>query len=247
MAKTPNKKMIGLFTLTGLSLFVAMLLLLLGDKLFVNEDDLVVFYFEESIKGLSVGSPVVLQGVEIGKVMKIDIIADDEDLSFLIPVYVRFNSTRIMEEDHIEKSKDYWMDKLVKKGLRARLVTQNLLTGQLMIELLFAPETQVTYKGRGLHIEIPTTLSSLGELSNALQDLPIRQSIEKFGSLMDETTSLVQGLNRSIATSKINTADTISNFNKTMRDIGDAAQALRNFADYIERHPEALLKGKGKY
>mgnify|MGYP007097565704 FL=1 len=39
-------------------------------------------------------------------------------------------------------------------------------------------------------------------------------------------------------------ADTLDNFNKAAVNISQAAKALRNFADYIERHPEALLKGK---
>jgi paraquat-inducible protein B len=43
------------------------------------------------------------------------------------------------------------------------------------------------------------------------------------------------------------TNDTIINFNQTLSDISSAAKALRNFVDYLERHPEALLKGKGAY
>ena len=40
---------------------------------------------------------------------------------------------------------------------------------------------------------------------------------------------------------------TINNFNKAMQNISNAAKSLGNFADYIERHPEALLRGKGGY
>ena len=252
MSRQPNKTMIGIFTLIGLGLFVGMLLLFLGDKIFVKQKDLVVFYFSESIKGLSVGSSVVLKGVEIGKVMKIDLIADDENLTFKIPVYVKFNSGQIIEKNAQKgstelKNEGHWIDLLVKKGLRGRLTSQNLLTGQLIIELVFMPDTPEVYQGDGRNIEIPTTLSSLGELSNAFQDLPIRQSLEKLNTLMDEGSAFVNSLNKVVSRSKNNAADTVDNLNKTIRDVGEAAQALRNFADYIERHPEALLRGKGKY
>jgi paraquat-inducible protein B len=30
----------------------------------------------------------------------------------------------------------------------------------------------------------------------------------------------------------------------TLRDVGRAAEAIRNLADYLERHPESLLRGR---
>ena len=34
--------------------------------------------------------------------------------------------------------------------------------------------------------------------------------------------------------------------NTSLRELADAARSLRILADYLERHPEALLRGKGK-
>jgi paraquat-inducible protein B len=31
-----------------------------------------------------------------------------------------------------------------------------------------------------------------------------------------------------------------------LRELSDAARSLRVLADYLERHPEALLRGKGE-
>lgn len=33
----------------------------------------------------------------------------------------------------------------------------------------------------------------------------------------------------------------------TLKELSTAARSLRVFADYLERHPEALLRGKGEY
>jgi paraquat-inducible protein B len=34
--------------------------------------------------------------------------------------------------------------------------------------------------------------------------------------------------------------------NRMLGDISEAARAMRTLADYLERHPEALVFGKGK-
>lgn len=40
---------------------------------------------------------------------------------------------------------------------------------------------------------------------------------------------------------------TMGELQQSLRELGGAARALRNLAEYLERHPEALLKGKGEY
>lgn len=60
---------------------------------------------------------------------------------------------------------------LVDKGLRARLNTQNYLTGQLMVELEMMPvDTPAVYRSKDGSIpEIPTVLSPLAELSRGFR------------------------------------------------------------------------------
>jgi len=40
-------------------------------------------------------------------------------------------------------------------------------------------------------------------------------------------------------------SDTRHKLNRTLDEIGAAAKSLKSFLDYLERHPEALLQGKG--
>lgn len=40
-------------------------------------------------------------------------------------------------------------------------------------------------------------------------------------------------------------SDTRHKLNRTLDEIGAAASSLHSFMDYLERHPEALLQGKG--
>jgi len=256
MRRKPNNKLIGLFILCGVALFFATVGMFVSDKMMQDGNRLVVMYFSESIKGLDVGSPVVFKGVAIGKVAKIDIITDLKDFDFSIPVYVSFNEKKISSRQPRENAHQV-LEELVKNGLRARLVSQNMLTGQLMIELEFVPSAdKAVYRSRpGSRIpEIPTVLSQLAELSRGIQELPLRETFKKLNVFLDslnqqvvpQMTKVIDDFG-AIPGRTRTVPETLNNFNKAMQNISSAAKSLGNFADYVERHPESLLRGKGGY
>jgi len=260
MQKEPNKKKIGLFVILG---FISLLALILGsawDKIFPDNDNLIVMYFDESVNGLSVGSAVVFKGVEIGKVSRIDLIGDEKTASFSIPVYVRLrpNQELINVTESFEFRKDA-LNAFIQKGLRAKLAMQSFLTGQLMIELEIDRQSAPIFKSEDSDIlEIPTVLSSSEKLAQGLQNLPIRTTIEKLNAILiklDEALpvvlpkleKMVNQLAEMVDENAPQTTDTMINLNQTLDDVAQAAKALRNFADYLQQHPESLLKGKGVY
>lgn len=260
MQRTPNKIIVGLFTIIGICIFIFIIAMFVGDKIMRSDQDELVMYFDESVKGLIVGSPVSFKGVEIGKVSNIDLIADADELNFSVPVYVRLNEDQTFRINNSKKikSKESFLCDLIKKGLKARLMTQSYLTGQLSIELEILPNIPAVFKANNLPkdiIEIPTVLSPLGELSKGLQNLPVRMTIDKINNILDamnkelpmllnQTTSIATNINKIISNNDNNVSTTIWNLNKTLNEVSEAARALKNFTDYVERHPEALLKGK---
>ncbi len=254
MRKEPNKKMVGLFMVVGIAVLAVIIGSSLQDKFFGDKAEEVVMYFEESIKGLNVGSPVVFKGVEIGKVAKIDLIANPNSLDFSIPVYVKMDRQGISSIGEFNTKQEV-LDALIQRGLRARLTTQSYVTGQLMIEFEMLPETPIVLKNKNPDVmEIPTALSPMGELSKGLQALPIRQSVESFNRFFDglnkempRINKIVTKIDKVVSDNSQASADTVNNLNKAIVNIGEAAKSFRNFSDYLERHPEALLKGKGRY
>ena len=192
-------------------------------------------YFSESINGLTVGSPVVFQGVQVGKVVGIEIITDPKTLEFSIPVYARFST----DDDDIKIlnssqkiNRRMVLKTLIAKGLRARLTTQNLLTGQLMIELQMLPNTPIVLQqpeNNQAIFEIPTTLSAL--------EKGVPQVLQSFAKLGDN-------LNLYTNQSAPQTAQTLNQLNRTLRDVSAASLSVKNLSDYLERHPDALIKGK---
>ncbi|MBP5615733.1 MAG: MCE family protein [Alphaproteobacteria bacterium] len=261
MKKEPNKTLVGFFMVISVILFTVLVASKFVREYMTNHHHLVVLYFSESIAGLNVGSNVVYEGVLVGKVVKVEIKTNPKTLEFSIPVYIRF----LQDNDfsHMSFSTDVtrreFLELLIKKGLRARLATQNLLTGQLMIELFMdANEPAIYHIEEGMdraNLEIPTTLSAIGNLARDIQDLPLKQIIRRFDALLTHLEESMPGLLQTYtqAGDKLNTYldkslpqtnQSLNQINQTLKDVSQASKSVKNLADYLERHPDSVIKGK---
>lgn len=250
MPRQPNRKLIGLFLVGGIIVFLAIMAALLKNKLYTPAGNEVVMYFDESINGLGVGSPVVLKGVKIGEVSKIDIMVNTETLDFSIPVYVKMNTKGITSTIRYKNGREV-LDALVEKGLRARLASQSYVTGQLMIELEMLPNTPISYHAGTKVLEIPTALSALGELSRGLQKMPLAEGVKNFNDFfkglnqsMPEINKIIEDVEKVVSQNKGASAEVLNNLNKAAVNVSKAAKSMQNLTDYLERNPEALIKGK---
>ena len=264
MKKEPNKKAIGLFLVIGFALFLGLLGQSVLHKIHTDKRDLAVMYFSESLQGLSEGSPVIFQGVEVGKVTRIVLVTNKDDLNFHVAVYVRFKETDIISEGSLwEKiwKKDKELDFLalmIKEGLRARLASQSYLTGQLRIDLVMLPDTEAAMfespKKENIP-QIPTVLSQKEELVRGLNRIKIQETLEKINTvaeslgkelpvLLPALTQSSKNLDKTLERVAGSSEETLSNLNETLREVSDTAKSFQNLADYLERHPESLIQGK---
>ena len=260
MKKEPNKKLIGLFMLFSVAILISLVLKNGVEKYMTNQRSLVVMYFSESITGLNVGSPVVYEGVQVGKVVRIEIKTNPKTMEFSIPVYIRFSQDKDFSYMSFAQNvtRREFLKMLIKKGLRARLASQNLLTGQLMIELFMDDSAPAVYHvddGEKARLEIPTTLSAIGNLARDIQDLPLKQIIWHFDNVLskleDDLPHLVEtyeALGGKISTyfdkSIPQTNQSLNQLNQTLKDVSNASKSIKNLTDYLERHPDSILKGK---
>lgn len=250
MPRQPNRKLIGAFMFVSIFVFLIILGFLLQNKVFGNQRKEIVMYFEESISGLTVGSSVVLKGVKVGEVSKIAIKINPDDLSFSIPVYAKMHSKSLASTSDYDTDKEV-LDALVDKGLRARLMSQSFVTGQLMIELEMVPDTPVKYHGNEKAVEIPTALSPMGKLSRGLQELPLQEGVKNFAEFfkglntsMPNINNIINDIEKILSRNKVTSAEVLDNFNKAALNVSKAAKSVQNLTDYLERHPESLIKGK---
>jgi paraquat-inducible protein B len=255
--------------------------------------------FTGSMRGLNIGAPVSLRGIQIGKVLDIQLEFDPEKLDFVIPVLIEIELERIHfpiqggRERILSEDPDI-LNKLVQSGLRAQLKTGSLLTGQLYIEFDFhsdAPSARLTRQGEYRVIPtLPTPLdavttrlnrilakvedfpldkigedlsatmagardlldaeelkNSLSELELTLRDLRVltarldSETAPELTAALRDGRTLLRSANAMIAPD----APINIEIKRTMQTISAAARSIRTLADYLERHPEALIQGKG--
>lgn len=111
MHKEPDEKMIGLFMIVAIGVFMAIIAVFFKQKLFSGNDSMVVMYFDESIKGLNVGSSVVFKGVETARSPKIDLLGPmRKPLTSAIPVYVKMETGQQVKPAKVMiPNRRFWM------------------------------------------------------------------------------------------------------------------------------------------
>ncbi|MCB2168319.1 MAG: MCE family protein [Deltaproteobacteria bacterium] len=180
MAKQANRMMIGGFVVVAVFLLAASIVVF-GSGKFFEKTDLYVMYFESSVKGLAVGSPVLFRGVPIGSVKSLILRTDPENEKTEIPIIIEVVPGQFEVVGGKKISTDYResLQKLVDRGLRAVLSLQSLITGQLAIELDFYPGTPANLHETDLpYPQVPTIPSTTQRLAQALQNLDLK-AIEK--------------------------------------------------------------------
>ncbi|MEA1968316.1 MAG: MlaD family protein [Thermodesulfobacteriota bacterium] len=216
MSIETNRTVIGGFVVGALGLALTGIMIF-GSGNFFSEKNLYVLFFDGSVRGLNVGSPVVFRGVKIGSVKDIHIKTNSRDLTFFIPVFIEIEDKKIIiqQNSHSNISMEKQLKILIDKGLRAQLEMQSMVTGQLLVSLDFHPEmppkistTECNYP------EIPTIQSELEVLTQKFKKVPIE---EIFNKLLSVITKIETVFNSRQAGSMINSLEeTITSTNRFM-------------------------------
>ena len=135
--------------------------------------------FDESVRGLSIGAPVELHGIKIGEVVDLNLVFDPRTKKFQVPVIIAIEPERIGVTNREEAQKAVnddrvgFMKLLVEQqGLRAQLQSGNLLTGQLMVNLVFVPTApKATLSQRGEYMVVPTIPGTFEQLQENLNKI----------------------------------------------------------------------------
>jgi paraquat-inducible protein B len=223
MAKPANKTRIGLFVVGAVSLVVLAVAVFGSGSLFTDKRYYVMF-FDGTVKGLTVGSPVMFRGVRIGSVSNISLIFNSSNMTVKVPVVVEFEPGKVdrVGEFDDDDSADY-IKKLVANGLRAQLQLQSFVTGQLMIAIDFFPNTPAHYVGLvDDYPEIPTTPSSMEQITKTLENLPIQEFVKKL-------TNTVDGLNK-----LVNSPEAMASLKSVRQGLHETAGILKKVNSQIE-------------
>jgi paraquat-inducible protein B len=319
-----HPRAVGAFVLAAVALVLAAVLLLSAGDWLAPKDRFVVF-FPGSVRGLDPGAPVTFRGVKTGEVKQVTAFLTGkaaEPIQIEVVIELRRNvvelpagvATSWRQVRGAELGRQ-----LIALGIRGRLLSQSLLTGQKYIEFEFLPEEPARLSGIvRAYPELPTAPSAmekLGQRSEAIMDklaeLPLermlddlRQALQSLRAILDspDVKGALAGARRSLeavppalADSRAAIADarqrlaavegdlhatgaeaaetarrlraTLDRLDRslahvdevagagdearvqavvTLRDLSRTLEALRQLADSLEAHPEALLQGRSK-
>jgi paraquat-inducible protein B len=227
MSKPASKTLIGIFVLGAISLLV-IAVLTLGSEKFFRKTFKAVCFFEGSVGGLSVGAPVVFNGVRIGSVTDIVLRYYTRDLKTTIPVTIEIDPERVETVGPRPKSFGVDLKTLIDQGLRAQLELQSIVTGKLQVGLGYHPDKPVRLVGNDQkYPEIPTIPSTVQEITKRIEQLPLEE-------IAKNVATAVEGINRLVNSPEIM---------QTVRSISQAADETRQLVYNVNTKAGPVLSG----
>ena len=314
MSKKASPTAVGVFVIGAIVLIIIGVMLFSSGKFFTRTYQLMAV-FPGNVQGLNVGAAVVMRGVRVGSVTDVDVVLDKKTKAIIVPVYMEIMRGTVkdvsLSELTISDAEHQWnkeVERLIQGGLRAQLKLQSLVTGQMLIDVDFYPDTPIvlSHINEGI-VEVPTIATVTDKLLNELEQMPIQEIAQKLletlegvnllvrseeikdsvhnanlaivqfrqtlnsvetslNSTLGEISMLTRNVdnqvkplsNSAIATlneakSALNSVDdlvgkdsaTRADLDVALDELAKTARSLRMLADYLEQHPESLIKGKG--
>ena len=200
-----------------------------------------VAYFDESVAGLGAPSDVLLQGLRIGDVQSVSL--EFDTVRNRSRAVVRFE----VEPDRIEQAAGqerpdalFTAQELLKRGMRAHLVSGSLITGSVNLGIEFGDGKEMTeVRSAGGRLIIPTTAgggglgdvaTSAGALMAKLRELPI----EQIGANLNATLAGAAAVTNGPALTQ-----TLQSAQATMRDLQETVRHLdQGTAPLLKQLPE---------
>lgn len=160
--------------------------------------------FDDNIAGLTVGAPVELNGLQIGKVSVLNGVIDpdkfgDGRVRLVAGLSLRPGRLGLEGDAGQDAALDYLRGR-VREGLRARLATASILTGGLKVELVQvadAPPAELEDLGEHGWM-IPTTRSEIADVSataegvfERINALPVEELMAQAITLLDNANTLI--------------------------------------------------------
>lgn len=315
MSRKANPTIIGLFVLIGFALGVGAVLMVSSSRFFTHTREYII-YFDASLTGLDPGAPVKFRGVTVGSVKEVLVHFNQPSTDSSLPVIIAINS------ELMKKRSDPTFDLLdveqmhehVRRGLRAKLESQSLLTGLLYVDLEFVPAVAAQYHQvkkkyeeipsapvnvqifrvdfaevtqrlnkilatldtsldqvsvRDLNCGLTNLLNSLNrvasspEITNTL--ISVRQSLDEVRELSASLKSKAEKLSLSGDRTLQDAQQTLSEVKlaatdlremlapeaklrreaaAALKDLSEAARTVSSLAEFLERHPNALISGR---
>jgi paraquat-inducible protein B len=189
---------LGLYIILGTGMLLAVVVILGAGRYFQTTFPLET-YFDESVNGLSVGSPVKLRGVQVGRVAEINFVsniypqANSDEARY---VYVRCEINPDLFEELTEETFVSYVNREAQRGMRIRPTSLGL-TGQLFLNTVYQdpksnPPLPIDWSPEYAYIpSVPSTLSKVEEAVTTISKTLSSLKQEDLESIIKDVKSIV--------------------------------------------------------
>jgi paraquat-inducible protein B len=155
--------------------------------------------FTTSVSGLGSGSPVMLRGLKIGEVSSVSLVYDRAADNVVVPVHFTLEPERIAMLDlPTDGDLDSRMRALIHRGLRVKLESGSILTGQKQLVMdIFPGAGPAELRKDGEDYVVPVLGGSADDVATAATNLVNRLNsipFESIGQNLNQTLAGVNGL-----------------------------------------------------
>lgn len=162
-------------------------------------------HFQQSVRGLKVGAPVDFRGLELGKVIDIDLEFNRKTKRFYALVKAELYPLRFgaVYENmmKMDAATGYpgavLLGPLVKHGLRGQIRAANLLTGQQYVALDFFPDAEpADFDAKQVPVIMPTIAGNFDRLQQQISSIVSKLDAIPFEGISNDLRSSLASMNK---------------------------------------------------
>ncbi len=249
MSRRASPTAVGAFVLGGLAIATAALIALGGGQLFSDLDRASIF-FEGSVNGLQIGSPVKIRGVPVGQVVDIRAIVDARrpgEITTHTETVIeiderRFDQTTAAEQESHVPGDPSNEEEGPSELVRAQLNLQSLLTGQLYVALSIDPDVpgHVGPDHLARYEQIPSMPTNLEVIEATARDALDRIRSLPLEKLVEDTNTTIVAFGDLARDPALKSA--VEEFEATLRDTRQLVKSIDGQVDPLSEQGLVALQ-----
>ncbi len=251
MSAKTHPRLVGAFVL-GAILLVLGAVVVLSTGAWLEKKSHFAVFFPGSVKGLDKGAPVTFRGVKIGEVKDVTAFLTGKEPPIQIEVVLEVRGGVVQVPEGVPPlyaggTDQEFARELIKRGIRARMLSASLLTGQRYIDFDFLPEEPARVAGISRHYpELPTTPTAMEKLSDQASKFVEKLSELPLDQMLDDVRKAIHSLRELLESSDVKS--TLQKARRSMEALEpalvEARSALKD-VDSLARQLDSQVQSTG--
>ncbi len=245
MSVRAHPRAVGVFVLGAVAIVLAAIVALSSGEWFVSGDRFSIF-FPGSVRGLTPGAPVTFRGVKVGEVKDVTaFLTGKKEPLIEIEVVIEFSRQLI---EVAPGAGEPWATvrgpelarRLIDAGIRARMLSQSLLTGQKYIDLDFLPSEKARFAGLSRRYpELPTATTSFEKLGHKGEELVDKLAALPIDEMLDDLRQALRSLrtffdSRDLQGALVGARRSLDGVGPTLEEVRTTLAELRRLSRSLE-------------